>query len=139
MSLTDEQLTKMYDSIKTIAVVGASSDEAKPSHKIPIYLQTQGYKIIPVNPREETLFGEKAYPSLLEIEESIDVVDVFRPAEETPDIARQAVEAGAKVLWLQTGIVSQEAEAIASEAGLDVVMGACLGSTHGRLGLGPGP
>lgn len=139
MSMTDEELLRMYGSIKTIAVVGASSDPSKPSHTIPAYLQGQGFKIIPINPREEMLFGEKAYASLKEVEGPIDVVDVFRPAEETPEIARQAIDAGAKVLWLQSGIVSAEAEAIALEGGLEVVMGTCIGTTHGRLGLGPGP
>ncbi|HVF12495.1 MAG TPA: CoA-binding protein [Actinomycetota bacterium] len=137
--MTDEELLRMYGSTKTIAVVGASSDPSKVSHTIPVYLQSQGFKIIPINPREEMLFGEKAFASLKDVEGPIDVVDVFRPAEETPDIARQAVEAGAKVLWLQSGIESAEAEAIALEGGLEVVMGACLGTTHGRLGLGPGP
>lgn len=139
MALTDEELVQMYGSTKTIAVVGASGDDSKPAHNIPAYLQSQGYKIIPINPREEVLFGEKVYRSLKEVDEPIDVVDVFRPADETPEIARQSVAAGAKVFWLQTGIESTEAEAIALEGGLDVVMGTCLGSTHGRLGLGPGP
>lgn len=139
MAMTDEELIRMYGSAKTIAVVGASSDPSKPAHNIPAYLQSQGYKIIPINPREEMLFGEKVFASLEDVDEAIDVVDVFRPADETPAIARQAVDAGAKVLWLQSGIVSSEAEAIAQEGGLDVVMGSCLGTTHGRLGLGPGP
>lgn len=136
---TDEELKQIYADTKTIAVVGASNDERKPGHSIPAYLQTQGFKIIPVNPRGGEMFGEKVRESLADIDEPIDVVDVFRPSEETPDIARQAVEAGAKVLWLQTGISSDEAERIARDGGLNVVMNTCMGATHRRLGLGPGP
>jgi len=136
---TDDELKQIYADTKTIAVVGASNDPKKAGHSIPAYLQTQGYKIIPVNPRGGELFGEPVRTSLADIDEPIDVVDVFRPSEETPDIARQAVEAGAKVLWLQTGIESEEAERIAQEGGLQVVMNTCMGATHRRLGLGPGP
>jgi predicted CoA-binding protein len=136
---TDDDLKQIYADTKTIAVVGASNDPKKPGHSIPAYLQTQGYKIIPVNPRGGEMFGEPVRASLADIDEPIDVVDVFRPSEETPDIARQAVEAGAKVLWLQTGIESEEAERIAREGGLQVVMNTCMGATHRRLGLGPGP
>lgn len=85
------------------------------------------------------MFGEPVRTSLAEIDEPIDVVDVFRPAEETPQIARDAVAANAKVLWLQAGISSEEAETIAREGGLQVVMDLCMGATHRRLGLGPGP
>ena len=136
---TDDELKQIYADTKTIAVVGASNDSQKAGHSIPAYLQTQGYKIIPVNPRGGEIFGEPVRASLADIDEPIDVVDVFRPSEETPDIARQAVEAGAKVLWLQTGIESEEAERIAREGGLQVVMNTCMGATHRRLGLGPGP
>ena len=136
---SDDELKQIYADTKTIAVIGASNDEKKPGHSIPAYLQSQGYKIIPVNPRGGEIFGEQVRASLADIDEPIDVVDVFRPSEETPDIARQAVEAGAKVLWLQTGISSDEAERIALEGGLKVVMNACMGATHRRLGLGPGP
>jgi predicted CoA-binding protein len=136
---TDEELKQIYAETKTIAVVGASNDEKKAGHSIPAYLQTQGFKIIPVNPRGGEIFGEKVRESLADIDEPIDVVDVFRPSEETPEIARQAVAAGAKVLWLQTGISSDEAERIAREGGLQVVMSTCMGATHRRLGLGPGP
>ena len=136
---SDDELKQIYADTKTIAVVGASNDEKKPGHSIPAYLQSQGYKIIPVNPRGGEIFGEQVRASLADIDEPIDVVDVFRPSEETPEIARQAVEVGAKVLWLQTGISSDEAERIAREGGLTVVMNTCMGATHRRLGLGPGP
>jgi predicted CoA-binding protein len=134
-----EQLLRIYADTRTIAVVGASADEAKPGHRVPRYLQSQGYRILPVNPRGGELFGEHVYHSLAEIDLPVDVVDVFRPAGEAPDIARQAIEIGAKVLWLQEGIVSEEARRIAEAAGLTVVMDRCMGVTHALLGLGPGP
>ena len=136
---TDDELKQIYADTKTIAVVGASNDPKKAGHNIPAYLQTQGYKIIPVNPKGGEIFGETVRTSLADIDEPIDVVDVFRPSEETPEIAREAVAAGAKVLWLQTGIQSEEAEKIARDGGLTVVMNTCMGATHRRLGLGPGP
>ena len=135
----EDELKQIYADTKTIAVVGASTDPFKAAHRIPRYLKTQGYKIIPVNPTVDEVFDEPAVDSIDEIKEPIDAVDVFRPAEETPEIARQAVKAGAKVLWLQEGIVSEEARQIAEEGGLKVVMDLCMGTTHGRLGLGPGP
>jgi len=140
MAITDlDELRKIYEDTKTIAVVGASDDERKPAHTIPRYLQREGFRIIPVNPRGGEILGERAYTSLAEIDEPIDVVDVFRPSEETPGVATQAVEAGAKVLWLQEGIESEEAERIATEGGLKVVMNRCMGETHHQLKLGPGP
>lgn len=114
-------------------MVGASTDESKPAHRIPTYLQSQGYRVIPVNPGSDEVLGEQAVDSLTEITEPVDVVDVFRPSEEAPDIAREAVAIGAKVLWLQEGIESEEAAAIAREGGLGVVMDTCMGATHRRL------
>jgi predicted CoA-binding protein len=136
---SDDELKQIYADTKTIAVIGASNDPKKAGHNIPAYLQTQGYKIIPVNPKGGEIFGEQVRTSLADVDEPIDVVDVFRPSEETPEIAREAVAAGAKVLWLQTGIQSDEAEKIARDGGLTVVMNTCMGATHRRLGLGPGP
>ncbi len=138
----DEELKQIYGDAKTIVVVGASGSEEKPAHTIPRYLKRQGYRIIPVNPRGGELLGEKVYERLTDIEEPIDVVDVFRPSEETPDVAKDAVTVGAKVLWLQEGISSDEAERIATEGGLKVVMDTCMGATYHRLikmGDGPGP
>lgn len=137
--LTRDEIIKVYEDTKTIAVVGASGDETKPSHRIPKYLQSQGYRIIPVSPKGGEIFGEKAYTSLSEIPDAVDVVDVFRPSEETPQIARDAVAIGAKVLWMQSGIANDEAEEIAEAGGLKVVMDRCMGATHRQLGLGPGP
>lgn len=131
----DEELRAILGRARTIAVVGLSSDPEKYSNEVAGYLQQHGYRIVPVNPFETEVLGEKAYPSLLEVPDPIDVVDVFRRAEETPEIARQAVQIGAKVLWLQEDIVNDEARRIAEKAGLDVVMGVCIKSTHRRLGV----
>lgn len=134
-----QKLLEIYHATRTIAVVGASSAEEKPSHLIPLYLQSQGYRILPVNPHTDELFGEVVYRSLAEIPVPVDVVDVFRPVPETPEIAREAVKIGAKVIWLQLGIESEEAQQIAEAAGLTVIMNQCMGAMHGALGLGPGP
>jgi predicted CoA-binding protein len=140
VAVTDlEELRKIYEDTNTIAVVGASGDPNKAAHTIPRYLQRQGFRILPVNPRGGEILGEKAFERLTDIPESVDVVDVFRPSEETPEVARDAVKVGAKVLWLQEGIESEEAERIASEGGLKVVMNRCMGHTHYQLDLGPGP
>jgi uncharacterized protein len=136
---TKDDLLKVYADTKTIAVVGASADESKASNRIPRYLQSQGYRIIPVSPKGGEILGENVFTSLAEIDTPVDVVDVFRPAEETPQIARDAVAIGAKVLWLQSGIASDEAEEIGEAGGLMVVMDRCMGATHRQLGLGPGP
>ncbi len=134
-----EQLARIFAETQTIAVVGASGDPSKPAHRIPRYLQSQGYRIVPVNPRGGELLGEPVARSLSEVDVPVDVVEVFRPAEETPQIAREAVKVGAKVLWLQLRIESEEARQVAEAAGLAVVMDRCMGEMHGELGLGPGP
>jgi predicted CoA-binding protein len=136
---SDDELRRIYAETETIAVVGASNDEAKDAHKIPRYLQQHGFRIIPVNPRGGEILGERAYASLTDVDVPVDVVDVFRPSEETPGIAEDAVAIGAKVLWLQLGIESEDAARIAREGGLTAVMDLCIGVTHRRLGLGPGP
>ena len=136
---THDDLRRIYEEARTIAVVGASNDQEKPGQYIPAYLQSQGYRIVPVNPRGGEILGEPAFTSLREVDIPVDVVEVFRPAEEAPGIARDAVAIGAKVLWLQEGIVSEEAATIAGEAGLTVVMDRCMGVMHEELGLGPGP
>jgi predicted CoA-binding protein len=134
-----ERLLRIYAQTRTIAVIGASADASKAAHQIPRYLQSQGYRILPVNPRGGELFGEHVFRSLGEIDVPVDVVEVFRPAPEAPEIARQAIAIGAKALWLQLGIVSEEARHIAEAAGLTVVMNRCMGATHALLGLGSGP
>lgn len=130
---TDEQLAEIYRSTKTIAVVGASTNEAKPACKIPAYLQAQGFRIIPVNPIADEVLGRPTVASLSDVTEPVDVVDVFRRAELTPAIATAAVSIGAAVLWLQAGIESVEAADIATAGGMTVVMDTCMGATHQRL------
>ncbi len=130
---TDEQLRQILTDAATIAMVGASGNPEKASHGIMRKLQSVGYRVIPVNPREAEVLGEKSYASLSDIPERIDIVDVFRRAEDTPAIADEAVKVGAKVLWLQTGIASEDAAARAAHGGLAVVMNTCIGATHSML------
>ena len=129
----DEDVRAILQEARTIAVVGASGSEGKAAHDVPAYLQQHGYRIVPVNPSRDEILGEPAVDSLSDVEGHIDVVDVFRPAEEAPEIARAAVAAGADVLWLQLGIESEEAARIAEKAGLRVVMDACMMQNHERL------
>lgn len=133
-----EDLRPLYESVRTIAVVGASTNPRAPGGYVPRYLKAHGYRIIPINPRSAEVLGEPSFPDLRDVDVPVDVVHVFRPADEAPAIAKAAAEIGAKVLWLQPGIRSEEAAAIGRDAGLTVVMGRCMGVVHGQLGLGPG-
>ena len=110
---------------RTIAVVGASRDPRKAGGSVPAGLQARGFRVIPVNPHADTLFGERVYRTLLEIPEKVDIVDVFRPSADAPEIARQAAAIGARALWLQLDIRSDEARRIASDAGMDYVEDEC--------------
>src|SRR3954449_5728169 len=130
---SDQQLKQLLTDAATIAVVGASSNPDKASHGIMRKLQHAGYRVIPVNPTETEILGERSYPSLVDVPERIDIVDVFRRAEDTPAIADEAVTIGAKVLWLQTGIASEDAAERATKGGLTVVMDACIGATYSLL------
>jgi predicted CoA-binding protein len=132
-------LRRIYETARVIAVVGASDDTSKPAGYVPAYLQTQGYRIIPVNPSRDTVLGEPAVQALTDVSGPVDVVDVFRPAAEGPAIARAAAAIGASTIWFQPGTQSAEASAIAADAGLTVVTRHCIGDTHKSLGLGPGP
>jgi uncharacterized protein len=131
----DRELRALLGDARTIAVVGLSSRPDRPSHRVASYLQSKGYRIIPVNPNETEVLGEPAYRSLRDLppDVKVDVVDVFRRASETPDVARDAVAIGATALWLQEGIVNEEAYRIAADAGLDVVMGVCIMQENERL------
>ncbi len=117
----------------TIALVGASPDPGKPSHGVMRYLLAEGYRVIPVRPDGEEVLGIPSVASLAEIDEPIDLVDVFRRAEHTPEHAREAVDAGAKALWLQLGIRSEESRRIATEGGLDYVEDACTAVVHRQI------
>jgi predicted CoA-binding protein len=130
---SDEQVKKLLTDAHTIAIVGASANPERSSYGIMQKLQHAGYRVIPVNPRETEVLGEKAYASLAEIPEPVDIVDVFRRPEDTPPIASEAVSIGAKVLWLQSGISNEDAADRATAGGLTVVMDECLGTMHSIL------
>lgn len=132
--MNDEQLMKdILLSAKTIASVGLSSNPAKESFGIAAYLKGQGYRVIPVNPTTAEVFGEKSYPDLESVPEKIDVVQVFRRPEDVPPVVESAIKVGAKAIWMQEGIVNEEAAQKAREAGLQVIMDACMRATHRRL------
>jgi predicted CoA-binding protein len=120
---------------QTVAVVGASRDPDKAGGSVPMALKEHGFRLFPVNPTAGVLFGERVYRSLREVPETVDVVQVFRPAEEAPEIARQAVAIGARALWLQLGLKSKEARKIAESAGLDYVEDRCMGAERARYGI----
>ena len=130
---TEHEILATYH---TIAVVGLTSNQTKPSHYVSDYMRHQGYRIIPVNPDEAEVFGLKAYPDLASVPEPVEFVDVFRRPVFCPEVARDAVAAGAKVLWLQSGISSPEARRIAELAGLTYVEDRCVMVEHRRSGLG---
>src|SRR5258706_16325409 len=134
---SDAELKQLLTEATIIAMVGASSNPDKASHGIMQKLQSVGYRVIPVNPRETEVLGEHSYPSLIDVPERIDIVDVFRRAEDTPGIADEAVTIGAKALWLQTGIVSEDAAARAKAGGVGVGMELCIGATHSLLRVPP--
>ena len=130
---TRAELIEIFHSTHTIAVVGATDRPGKPSRDIPAYLQKAGYKIIPVNPTITEALGEKVYPTLLEIPEPVDVVDIFRRSEFIPEIVDDAIAIGAKVIWMQSGIINEAAAEKARAAGLQVVMDMCMGVEHHML------
>jgi predicted CoA-binding protein len=130
---SDQDLRQLLTDATTIAMVGASSNPDKPSYGIMQRLQKAGYRVIPVNPKETDVLGERSYPSLLDVPERVDIVDVFRRSEDTPSIAADAVTIGAKALWLQTGIENEEAAEKAQAGGLMAVMNACIGVAVSRL------
>ena len=125
-------IRKLLEQAKTIAVVGLSPNPLRPSNFVAFYIQRHGYRIVPVNPRETEILGERSYPSLSAIPFPVDIVDVFRAPDAVPAIAREAVEIGAKALWLQFGVISPEGARIASNGGLDVVMDRCIKVEHAR-------
>lgn len=126
-------ITSVLRSARTVAIVGLSRDPLRASNFIGFYLQRHGYRIVPVNPKEREILGEPAYPSLGAIPFAVDVVNVFRRPEAVPEIAREAVAIGAKALWLQFGVQSDEGARIATDGGLDVVMDRCMKVEHARF------
>ncbi len=118
---------------RTIAVVGLSSDEARDSYSVSKYMQAAGYRIVPVNPAETEVLGEKAHPTVASVPAPVEIVNVFRRPEVVPGVVDDAIAAGAKVIWMQEGIVSEKAAAKAREAGLEVVMDRCIRAGHRRM------
>lgn len=121
---------------RTIAVVGISADPRRPSYRIAAYLKERGYRIIPVNPKEKEVLGEKCYPDLCSIPEPVEVVDIFRRSRFVPHVVAEAIYIGAKAVWMQEGIVHEAAARRAREAGMDVVMDRCMRTEHERLSHG---
>jgi predicted CoA-binding protein len=127
------QVAAILQTAHTIAVVGLSGKRFRASYGVAEYLQKAGYRIIPVNPREQAVLGQKCYPSLDDVPEQIDIVDIFRRAEFVPEIVESAIRKGAKVVWMQEGVVHHDAARRAEAAGLLVVMDRCLLKDHRRL------
>ncbi len=132
---SDDAIRALLTSARTIAVVGASSNPDRPSHGVMQILLEAGFRVIPVNPREKEVLGQTAHESLAAVGERVDIVDVFRKPEETPEVADAAVEARAKALWLQLGIASAAAAERARAGGLTVVMDRCIGETVRAMGI----
>jgi len=133
--MKDEELKEIFKNCKTVAVVGISPKEDRPSYRVASYLQSKGYRIIPVRPGGDTILDEKVYPHLMEIpkEIEIDVVDILRKSEEVPPIVEEAIRRGVKIVWMQEGVIHQEAAEKAQNAGLKVVMDRCIKKEHEKF------
>lgn len=125
-----DTIRKILAECRTIAVVGASSNPARASHHVAAYMKARGYRVIPVNPNEQTVIGERAYPSLSVVPGSIDLVDIFRKSEDVLPVVQEAITCGAKAVWMQEGVVNEAAAQLAQEAGLAVVMDRCWLKEH---------
>ena len=133
--MAQPDIKSMLEKYRTVAVVGLSPDPGKPSNGVAAYLKRVGFRIIPVNPQVEgEILGERCYPGLAEIPEEVEIVDIFRRSEFVPEIVEQAIAKGAKVIWMQEGVVNPAAAARAEEAGLQVVMDRCILKEHAKLG-----
>jgi predicted CoA-binding protein len=124
---------RILNSSRTIAIVGLSSKPDQPSYRVASYLKEQGYKMIPVNPAEQEILGERCYPDLASIPEPVDVVDIFRRSEKVPPIVEEAIRIGANAVWMHEGVINEDAAARARKAGLMVVMDKCMRKEHQRL------
>lgn len=130
---SDETMKEILSSAKTVASVGISGNQQKVSNGVGAYLMDHGYRLIPVNPTADEILGEKSYPDLSSVPEKIDVVQIFRRPEDVPPVVDEAIKVGAKAVWMQEGIVNEAAAQKAREAGLQVVMDACMRASHQRL------
>jgi predicted CoA-binding protein len=126
-------IREILEKYKTIAVVGLSSQTWRPSYSVSHYMQNAGYRIIPVNPNEMEVLGEKAYPTLDDVPDPFDIVDIFRRPEYVPDIVEAAIRHNARVIWMQLGVANEAAAARARQAGLDVVMDRCILQDHQEI------
>ena len=138
--MSQEEIKSVLESYRTVAVVGLSRNPAKASYRIAQYLQSVGYRVISVNPFVDEVLGETSYKSLLDVPETIDIVDIFRPSEDVPAIVEEAITlkkrlGTPKVIWMQLGIVNEEAARLAKEAGFTVVMDRCMMMEHKRLSM----
>ena len=132
-SVNDDALRKILTDSRTIATVGFSNNPKKPGYYVPQYMMDKGYRVIPVNPSIQEILGQKAYPDLLSIPEPVDMVQIFRAPSEVPAVVEQAIQIGAKVIWMQIGAVNPQAAQRASDAGLAVVTDLCIMIEHKRL------
>jgi predicted CoA-binding protein len=132
MSISDSVIGILNES-KTIAVVGMSKNPSKAAHRIPKYLKEVGYKVIPVNPNAEKILGEKSYPSLEDVPERIDIIDIFRPSEKTVEIVRSAVKLNIKLIWLQLGIKNEESRKIAEKHNVHFIQDKCIMVEHRKI------
>jgi predicted CoA-binding protein len=134
-TMEDREIQDVLSKSKTVAVVGISPKEDRPSHGVTSYLKLKGYRIIPVRPDGEEILGEKVYHNLMQIpgEVQVDVVDIFRKSEDVPPVVEEAIRIGAKVIWMQEGVINEEAAAKARKAGLRVVMDRCMKKDHRSL------
>ena len=130
--MSEADIKNILEESQTIAVVGLSPRAERDSHRVAKYLQSQGYRIIPVNPSADEILGERSYPDLATVPDPIDVVDVFRHSEAVPEIVEEAIKVGARTVWMQEGVVHEEAAARARQAGLQVVMDRCTMKEHRR-------
>ena len=131
-SAASDEITELLKRAKTIAVVGLSDSPLRPSHGVSAYMQSQGYRIIPVNPAIKGALGEKAVASLADIKDKIDIVDVFRRPEAVPEVVDEAIQVGASAIWMQEGVIHEAAAAKARQAGIFVVMDKCILKEHRR-------
>ena len=131
--VTDTTKRRILELVKTIAVVGLSSKKERPGYSVPAYMQQVGYRVIPVNPNLEHSLGEKAYPDLRSVPEPVDLVLIFRRREFVPPVIEQAIAIGAKAVWMQLGVINEEAAELARDAGLQVVMDSCIAVDHQHL------
>ncbi|MBI1940111.1 MAG: CoA-binding protein [Acidobacteria bacterium] len=127
-----DPVTTILETYKTLTVVGLSSKVMRPSYGVAAYMQTQGYRLIPVNPNEGSVLGEKAYPSLDEVPDPVEIVVIFRRPESVPDIVEAAIRRGAKVIWMQEGVIHEDAARRARQAGLEVIQNRCILKEHAK-------